>query len=47
MPQCRGIEGGKVEVGRWVEEHSQRSRGEGGCDRVFPGGRETEKEDNI
>ena len=27
MPQCRGIEGGEVGVGGWVEEHSHRSRG--------------------
>jgi hypothetical protein len=27
MPQCRGIEGGKVGVGGWVEEHPHRSRG--------------------
>ena len=27
MTQCRGIEGGKVEVGGWVEEHPHRSRG--------------------
>jgi hypothetical protein len=29
MPQCRGIEGGEAGVGRWVEEHPHRSRGEG------------------
>jgi hypothetical protein len=27
MPQCRGIEGGEVGVGGWVEEHPHRSRG--------------------
>jgi hypothetical protein len=27
MPQCRGIEGGEVRVGRWLEEHLHRSRG--------------------
>jgi hypothetical protein len=37
----------KVGVGRWVEEHPHRSRGERGCDRVFLGGREIEKGDNI
>jgi hypothetical protein len=26
MPQCRGIEGGEVGVGGWVEEHPHRSR---------------------
>jgi hypothetical protein len=26
MPQYRGIEGGEVEVGGWVEEHPHRSR---------------------
>jgi hypothetical protein len=26
MPQCRGIEGRKVGVGGWVEEHIYRSR---------------------
>ena len=26
MPQCRGIEGGVMGVGRWVEEHPHRSR---------------------
>ena len=27
MPQCRGIEGGEVEVGGWVFEHHHRGRG--------------------
>jgi hypothetical protein len=27
MPQCKGIEGGKVGVGEWVEEHPHRIRG--------------------
>jgi hypothetical protein len=27
MPQCRGIEGGEVGVGEWVEEHPHRSTG--------------------
>jgi hypothetical protein len=27
MTQCRGIEGGEVGVGEWVEEHPHRSRG--------------------
>jgi hypothetical protein len=27
MPQCRGIEGQEVGVGRWVKEHPHRSRG--------------------
>jgi hypothetical protein len=27
MPQCRGIEGGELGVGGWVEEHPHRSRG--------------------
>ena len=27
MPQCRGTEGGEVQVGGWVEEHPPRSRG--------------------
>ena len=27
MPQCRGIKGGEVGVGWWVEEHLHRSRG--------------------
>jgi hypothetical protein len=27
MPQCRGIEGGEVGVGGYVEEHPHRSRG--------------------
>ena len=27
MPQCRGIKGGVVGVGGWVEEHPHRSRG--------------------
>jgi hypothetical protein len=27
MPQCKGIEGGEVRVGVWVEEHPHRSRG--------------------
>jgi hypothetical protein len=27
MLQCRGIKGGKVGVGGWVEEHPHRSRG--------------------
>jgi hypothetical protein len=27
MPQCRGIDGGKVGVDGWVEEHPHRSRG--------------------
>jgi hypothetical protein len=26
MPQCRGIKGGEVGVGGWVEEHHHRSR---------------------
>ena len=26
MPQCRGIEGGEVGLGQWVEEHPHRSR---------------------
>ena len=47
MPQCKGIEGGEVGVGEWVEEHLHRSRGEGGCGRMFPGGRGTGKRDNI
>jgi hypothetical protein len=47
MPQCRVIEGGEVGVAGWVEEHHYRSRGEGRCDRVFVGRRETWKGDNI
>ena len=35
MPQCRGIEGREVGVGRWVEEHPHRSRGKEGWDRGF------------
>jgi hypothetical protein len=27
MPQCRGIKGGEVGVGGWVEEHHHRSKG--------------------
>ena len=27
MPQCRGIEGGEVGVGGWVENHPHGSRG--------------------
>jgi hypothetical protein len=27
MPQCRGIKGGEMGVGRWVEEHPHRRRG--------------------
>ena len=27
MPQCRGIKGGEVGVGGWMEEHPHRSRG--------------------
>jgi hypothetical protein len=27
MSQCRGIQGGEVGVGGWVEEHLHRSRG--------------------
>jgi hypothetical protein len=38
MPQCRGIEG--REVGGRTPSEKQRERG---CDRVFPGRRETRK----
>jgi hypothetical protein len=27
MPQCRGIEGGEVQVGEWVEVYSHRRKG--------------------
>jgi hypothetical protein len=47
MDQCRRIEGGELGVSGEVEEHPHRSRGEGGCDRVFLGGKETGKGDNI
>jgi hypothetical protein len=39
MSQCRGMEGGEVGVGGWVEEHPQRSRGRGDGIGGFPGGR--------
>jgi hypothetical protein len=46
MLQCRGIKGGEVGVGRLVEEHPHRSR-EREDVRVFSGGRESGKRDNI
>jgi hypothetical protein len=46
MPQCRGIEGREVGVGRWVEEHPHRSRGRGNRIGVSRRGK-TEKGDNI
>jgi hypothetical protein len=38
MPQCRGIEGGEVGVGWWVEEHLHRSRGREDVIGYFPEG---------
>jgi hypothetical protein len=38
MPQCRGIEGEKVGVGGWMEEHPYRSRGGGRMGWRFLGG---------
>ena len=35
MPQCRGIEGGEVGVGGWVEEHPHRNRERGDGGRGF------------
>jgi hypothetical protein len=29
MPQCRGMQGGKVGVSRWLGEHPHRGRGRG------------------
>jgi hypothetical protein len=36
MPQCRGIEGGEVGVGGWVEEHLVEAGG-GRMGEGFPG----------
>jgi hypothetical protein len=47
----RGPNVGEWRAGRWEcvggWSNTLIEAGEGGCDRVFPGGRETRKEDNI
>jgi hypothetical protein len=46
-PSVGELRAGRWEwVGGWVEEHPHRSK-DGGYDRVFLGGRETRKGDNI
>jgi hypothetical protein len=45
MLQCRGIEGKEVGVGGWRNTLTEAR--EGGCNRVFPGGREIRKGNNI
>jgi hypothetical protein len=47
MPQCRGIEGGEVGVGGWVEEHPPRSRGREDVIGCFQEGRKPGKRNNI
>jgi hypothetical protein len=47
MTQCRGIEGGKVEVGGWVEEHPHRRRGREDMIGCFREGEKLRKEIDV
>jgi hypothetical protein len=44
MPQCRGIGGGEVRVGGWVEEYPHKSRGSENKIGCFQEGRKLGKE---